>query len=79
VTEVVGKRGEVWVRSFMGVGAKKEMVAKRTKATKVVDSEGHEVDILCDKISKNIGIGATDGELLLFILVVLGRSSYCCG
>ena len=49
-------------------------MAKCAKTTKVVDCKGHEMNILSNKIGKNIGPGAADRKLLLLVLVVLGRS-----
>jgi hypothetical protein len=64
----------VRVGSFGRIRSKEEAVAKCAKTTEVVDCKGHEMDILSNKIGKNIGPGATDGKLLLLVLVVLGRS-----
>jgi hypothetical protein len=37
------------------------------------------MDVMSDKIGKDMGLGTTDCKLLLLILVVLGRSGKCCG
>jgi hypothetical protein len=49
------------------------------KATKVINSEWKEKDVLLDKIFKdtNAGVRAIDHELLPFYLVLLGGSSCC--
>lgn len=55
------------------------MVAKGANASEVVNGKGHEVDVLCNKICKDIGASAIEFKLLPFVLVVLERMSNRCG
>jgi hypothetical protein len=78
VTEAVGEWAEVWVGCFVGIRAKEESVAESAKAAKVINCKGHEMDVVSDKIGKDICHGAADCKLLLLVLVVLGRSGNRC-
>lgn len=53
------------VGSFMRVGAKKKAVSERADATKVVDSEWKEEELVVDKVFEDAeaGRGAIDREL----------------